>query len=339
MRPLVVLLFWAGMGLLASGCASMSEKACEVGDWAQYGQVDARKGRLKDYWKRHQRACGEYNTQVDVQAYESGWQSGLSEFCQPESAYGHGAMGKSYYGQCAGLDEKVFKKNFALGRKVYLLKKSREELDGQMESMNGESSEVSGNSVVGAIVGIISETAKQGRRSQLSEKRAEMTEEIYQLESQAPAVSLSQEELSPSMWKSVGGTVTGMIVGFGAGHAIQGRYWDKGWIFTAGEGAAVGGLILSASQCDTKQAETKVGGTAVQTQVHRECQGVLPLLSILGFIGMRIWQSVDLITHTGQASNGYLDHLEAEVAKPAWSVGVYLPKAESPPSLGLQFNW
>ena len=131
----------------------------------------------------------------------------------------------------------------------------------------------------------------------------------------------------------------GMTLGFGSGHAVQGRYKEKGWIFTAGEGLAVGGLILSASQCDTEKAETRIGGTSVQSSVNRECQGALPLLSILSFVGFRVWQVVDLITHTGQTTNGYLEQVEAEQNQRPWAVGLYLPDSQSPPSLGLVLNW
>lgn len=335
---IVVVGFLVAAGL--SGCASMGEKACKVGDWSQYGRVDARKGRLKDFWKRHQRACGEFKTQVDVVSYEKGWHQGLKEFCQPESAYQHGVYGNSYYGQCSSHDEEAFKKQFKIGRKVFLLKKSRQELDEQMGEINSEKQSVSNsNTVVGAVVGIINETAKSGRRSELNQRKAKITEEIYQLESQAPAVSLSQRDLSPSLLKSVGGTLLGMTLGFGSGHAVQGRYKEKGWIFTAGEGLAVGGLIMSASQCDTKTAETRVGGTSVQSEVHRECQGALPLLSMLSFVGFRVWQVVDLITHTGQSTNGYLEHMEAGQKNQPWTVGLYLPESSGPPSLGLLLNW
>lgn len=42
----------------------------------------------------------------------------------------------------------------------------------------------------------------------------------------------------------------GTVVGFGSGHAIQGRYWEKGWIFTAGE---VGSLLVLTSGCPSAQ--------------------------------------------------------------------------------------
>lgn len=325
---------------LLTSCGSMDKKTCEVGDWAQYGKVDARQGRLKDYWKKHQRSCSEFDAQVDVSAYEAGWNQGLAEFCQPESAYAHGAKGKEYFGQCATLAEADFKKHFETGRKVYLLKKSRQELDQQLNKMAEQKpTESSGGGVVGAIVGLINTTAQESRRGEVNRERAKVTEQIYELESQAPVVSLSQDEVTPSMWRSVGGTLTGMVVGFGSGHAIQGRYKEKGWIFTLGEGVAIGGMIASASQCETTQAETQVGGTAIQTQVNRECGGALPLVSLLGFVGMRLWQVIDLISHTGQVSNGYLEARSEARSLPTWNWGVYLAKNDATPSLGMNWNW
>jgi hypothetical protein len=212
-------------------------------------------------------------------------------------------------------------------------------LDQQLTKMAEQKPAEQSGGVVGAIVGLINSTAQESRRWEVNREKAKVTEQIYELESQAPSVSLNQEEITPSMWRSVGGTLTGMVVGFGSGHAIQGRYKEKGWIFTLGEGVAIGGMIASASQCETTQANTQVGGTAIQTQVNRECGGALPLVSLLGFVGMRLWQVIDLISHTGQASNGYLEHLADDTSANGWNWGVYFASTDATPSLGMNWNW
>src|SRR4051812_36567936 len=42
----------------------------------------------------------------------------------------------------------------------------------------------------------------------------------------------------------ISGGAVGSIFGFGIGHAIQGRYSEKGWIFAVGEAAT--GLVVAA---------------------------------------------------------------------------------------------
>ena len=41
---------------------------------------------------------------------------------------------------------------------------------------------------------------------------------------------------------AIAGTIAGTLLGLGIGHAIQGRYSKRGWIFTVGE---VGGLLVT----------------------------------------------------------------------------------------------
>ena len=53
-----------------------------------------------------------------------------------------------------------------------------------------------------------------------------------------PVKSLSQNDYTISK-------VTSIILGFGIGHAIQGRWLDKGWIFTTGNILTTGGFLFS----------------------------------------------------------------------------------------------
>ena len=45
--------------------------------------------------------------------------------------------------------------------------------------------------------------------------------------------------------KYIGGGVAAILPGFGVGHAIQGRYMEKGWIFTVAEVVTLGGAWIS----------------------------------------------------------------------------------------------
>src|SRR5687767_6234918 len=52
--------------------------------------------------------------------------------------------------------------------------------------------------------------------------------------------------ISDGQW--LGGAVANWFVGFGVGQAIQGRWSDRGWIFTVGEGVSIVALIYGATQ-------------------------------------------------------------------------------------------
>lgn len=79
----------------------------------------------------------------------------------------------------------------------------------------------------------------------------------------------------------IGGGVVGTFLGFGIGHAVQGRFSDDGVTFLVGELASMGGLFLGAADC--------VGPSG-------RCARGLALVSIsaLAFVGFRIWEIVDV---------------------------------------------
>ena len=60
--------------------------------------------------------------------------------------------------------------------------------------------------------------------------------------------------------------ITSIIPGFGIGHAIQGRWLDKGWIFTLGEILSLGGLIVAGNMASSPDSLTNsLGSTGLAT--------------------------------------------------------------------------
>jgi hypothetical protein len=57
---------------------------------------------------------------------------------------------------------------------------------------------------------------------------------------------LAEGEISPG--EIVGGVVGTWVLGFGLGHAIQGRWSDRGWVFTLGESASLILLFVGLAQ-------------------------------------------------------------------------------------------
>lgn len=87
----------------------------------------------------------------------------------------------------------------------------------------------------------------------------------------------------------IAGGVLGTAVGFGIGHAVQGRWQDKGWIFTVGEAA---GITLFA---------VGVAGLASSVQTGSfdgpsSSSYALVAISMLAISGVRIWEIIDVWT-------------------------------------------
>ena len=90
----------------------------------------------------------------------------------------------------------------------------------------------------------------------------------------------------------IGGGVASIFVGFGIGHAIQGRYGEKGWIFTVADLVAIGGyftsvVFLAGDVMDAAEAgETISAGTVKK-------KGGLALGFLAAMVGVRIWEIID----------------------------------------------
>ena len=116
---------------------------------------------------------------------------------------------------------------------------------------------------------------------------------------------------------SVGQYVTGGIIGthfgFGIGHVVQQRWIDKGWIFTIGESAAIAALITGIISC-----ENDYHNDTYYDQTHQgrgggsgdSCSDELIIGGALGFVGLRIWEIIDLWV-APPAHNRHLEKLRA----------------------------
>jgi hypothetical protein len=89
------------------------------------------------------------------------------------------------------------------------------------------------------------------------------------------------------------GGAVGTLIGYGIGHAIQGRYKEMGWIFTVGEGAGLivlsGGLawMVNSVPENTKWKNSKLSDSS---------KGSIALAAIgtAVLVGFRIWEIVDV---------------------------------------------
>lgn len=100
----------------------------------------------------------------------------------------------------------------------------------------------------------------------------------------------------------VGGAILSGWIGFGLGHAVQGRWSETGWKFAAGESLAIGAVIVGAFTLI--EAENRYGHNS-----NSESSSGTALLvgGMVGFSILRIWEFIDVIV--GPAS--YNDRVRA----------------------------
>lgn len=88
----------------------------------------------------------------------------------------------------------------------------------------------------------------------------------------------------------VGGVVESAY-GFGIGHIVQGRWLEKGWVFTAGEVSAVAVAVYGfrelhrSSWCSSEEFGIECGD---RTYAH-----TLLLTGLVTYMGFRIWGAID----------------------------------------------
>ncbi len=84
----------------------------------------------------------------------------------------------------------------------------------------------------------------------------------------------------------VGGILGTYPIGFGLGHAVQGRWSEDGKIFTFGELGSLGVVVVGAIGCLTRANED-----------NWTCSGLdqgLIVAGAIGFLSFRIWEIVDV---------------------------------------------
>jgi hypothetical protein len=103
----------------------------------------------------------------------------------------------------------------------------------------------------------------------------QLSESDYQL--------LERGEISNGEY--VAGALLGSFGGFGIGHAIQGRWTEKGWVFTVADTASTAFLMTTLVSCSIAASEERA----------REDRCVAGfILSVAAYTGFRIWETVDL---------------------------------------------
>lgn len=107
-----------GMALL-SGCATMNEDQCRVGDWGGRGWQDGAQGRQVSRLDDHAKACAKYGVAPNMNAYLSAREDGLRTYCTWENGFRQGREGNSYGGVCTPAEETDFVPAYQDGRQIY----------------------------------------------------------------------------------------------------------------------------------------------------------------------------------------------------------------------------
>lgn len=123
------------LGLLTlSGCATLSETECRMGDWRGLGFDDGRAGYPEIRLADHRKACTEYRIVPDEVAYREGRQVGLRHYCELPNALEEGLAGRRYQGVCPPEVDRDFRD---LNDAAYSVQDLRGDLQGVDSQIDG----------------------------------------------------------------------------------------------------------------------------------------------------------------------------------------------------------
>ena len=112
-----------GVALL-SGCATMNEDQCRVGDWGGQGWRDGAEGRQTSRLDDHAKACAKYGVVPNVTAYLSAREDGLRTYCTWENGFRQGRQGNNYGGVCSPAEETEFLPAYQDGRQIHAVEQA-----------------------------------------------------------------------------------------------------------------------------------------------------------------------------------------------------------------------
>jgi len=179
---------WAGLisitALLGlSGCASMSADECAMSDWRTIGFEDGARGYTADRLGNHRKACAKHGVVPDFEAYQSGRQQGLRQFCQPSRGFNIGAGGGRYNGVCPGDMEPDFVNAFNTGHRLYTFRSSVNSANSKIKAKRAELERTEKRILAAEVELISKETSIEDRVLLLAELK-KLSERTGQLEAQ-----------------------------------------------------------------------------------------------------------------------------------------------------------
>lgn len=111
------------------------------------------------------------------------------------------------------------------------------------------------------------------------------------------------------------GGILGTYPGFGIGHAIQGRYGSKGWIFTVGEVASAAVMVAAFSDGCLS------GYGNIRDEGCDDNSGLL-IVGIGAFLGFHIWEILDVWIAPPVQNKRYRQLKQAQTSTSSWNAFV-----------------
>jgi hypothetical protein len=125
----------------------------------------------------------------------------------------------------------------------------------------------------------------------------------------------------------------GTVVGFGTGHAHQGRFDERGWIFLAGEGAALAGTTVGVLACAASS-----GNDFESAFDAALCSAAVGITGLSVLAAFKLWEIIDVWSHPPLYNRRYREIEARHTHKVSWSFHVG-PNGDGGVNAGLGFRF
>lgn len=106
-----------------AACSTMNKSECLTADWNTIGYGDGTRGYSASRISSHRSACAEHGVKPNLNAYTTGRDKGLMQYCIPAKGYNRGRSGYGYNGVCSGKNEPAFVDALNYGLTIYKAEK------------------------------------------------------------------------------------------------------------------------------------------------------------------------------------------------------------------------
>ena len=178
------LLALALIAVILSGCAVMSAEECTYSDWTAVGYEDGAQGRTSDRFGDYRRACADHGITPDFQAWQSGRDQGLVEYCQPSRGFQVGQSGGNYNGVCGAALEPDFLAAYQMGARLFSLRRELNDVISRVDA-NARARERIDSRVDEIEARIILDETSQEERARLLNEMRELSEDRGELDTEA----------------------------------------------------------------------------------------------------------------------------------------------------------
>lgn len=179
--------FWglvvSAVALALAGCAGMSANECELANWGAVGYEDGARGRSTDHFGRYRKNCAKHAVAPDFQAYQSGREGGLHEYCQPTRGFQEGARGAKYASVCPANLEAAFLDSYFEGKKLHDLQTAVKSTNHAIAKRKSRMDDIE-KELVQVMVGVLYGGTTDVHRATLIVETKQLAEERVRLENE-----------------------------------------------------------------------------------------------------------------------------------------------------------